>query len=161
MALFKILKGNYSNLSAVKKNEGYCYLTNDENIFYIDKSNNERIALNERAYKAQIRGDSTNNYKYRRIAKVTNVTDLYDDRDSILLIRATYNNGPFAMLRIGLRTNSLGSSVNISATWLYRPQNWFTEADSISICEYGVSGDSVSADVYLKCWGGYPRAIIE
>lgn len=65
------------------------------------------------------------------------------------------------MLRISLRTNSLGSSVNISATWLYRPQNWFTDADAISICEYGMTGDSVSADVYLKCWGSYPRAVIE
>lgn len=143
MALFKILKGNYSNLSKVKKNEGYCYLTNDENIFYIDKSNSERIALNERAYKVFLRGGATNNYKYRRIATIKNDNGFYSFKNSILLIRGLTNFSPIGILRIGFQTSSKGTSVNLAATWLYRLNNQFNDNDSVTICEYGVSGDLV------------------
>ena len=36
MALFKILKGNSSNLANVKATDGYAYFTPDDGKFYID-----------------------------------------------------------------------------------------------------------------------------
>lgn len=45
MALFKILKGNSSKLPE-KRNEGYCYFTEDEHKFYIDVDNSTRVPLN-------------------------------------------------------------------------------------------------------------------
>ena len=142
MALFKISKGNSSKLPQTY-NEGYCYLTTDENIFYIDKSSNKRIALNERAYKVFLRGGSTNNYKYRRIATIKSDKGLYSFKNSILLIHGLNYDSPIGVLRIGFQTSSKGASVSLSATWLYRLNNQFKDKDSVTICEYGVSGDSV------------------
>ena len=45
MALFKILRGSKENLPE-KKTDGYCYFTTDTGMFYIDISDNERLALN-------------------------------------------------------------------------------------------------------------------
>lgn len=45
MALFKILKGNSSNLPS-KLTEGYCYVTQDNGKFYIDVTGTKRIVLN-------------------------------------------------------------------------------------------------------------------
>ena len=45
MALFKISKGAAKNLPS-KKTEGYCYVTTDENKFYVDVSSSNRICLN-------------------------------------------------------------------------------------------------------------------
>lgn len=46
MALFKIFKGNSSNLSSQKLKEGYCYVTTDEYKFYVDINDNLRVPLN-------------------------------------------------------------------------------------------------------------------
>ena len=45
MALFKILKGNESNLPA-KKTEGYAYFTEDKGNFFVDVSSSKRMQLN-------------------------------------------------------------------------------------------------------------------
>lgn len=45
MALFKILKGDSSNLPS-KLTEGYCYVTQDNGKFYIDVTGTKRIVLN-------------------------------------------------------------------------------------------------------------------
>lgn len=58
MALFKILKGQASNLTDQAKKEGYAWFTTDEGKLYIDASDSERIALN--ANKADLDSEGNN-----------------------------------------------------------------------------------------------------
>lgn len=46
MALFKIHKGNSTNLANQSKVEGYCWFTTDDGKFYIDTSSSTRVPLN-------------------------------------------------------------------------------------------------------------------
>ena len=55
MALFKILKGDSSNLSKQNKKNGYCYFTKDEQLFYVDyKLNEEDPDDNTHTFRAPI-----------------------------------------------------------------------------------------------------------
>lgn len=69
MALFKIFKGPSSNLNDVKKTEGYCYFTTDENKFYIDVDASTRVPLNsEKSEKDWVGNTIHTTYAPREIA---------------------------------------------------------------------------------------------
>ena len=54
MALFKILKGDSSNLSKQNKKNGYCYFTKDEQLFYVDYKLNEEDPDDTHTFRAPI-----------------------------------------------------------------------------------------------------------
>lgn len=62
MALFKILRGNSSNLEAQTFHDGYAYFTPDTGKFYIDATvgnNDERILINPDAPSVMAQSEAT------------------------------------------------------------------------------------------------------
>ena len=109
-------------------------------------------------YQSSISGGNTYNYPWHRIATTVVGTGQYNDRTALLRIRHTFNGGGEGLVKVSVRTNSTGSGCDISAIWLYR---YNIAANNIGIGLWGVTGDNVYLDVYYKCTGGWPRAIVE
>ena len=109
-------------------------------------------------YQSSINGGNTYNYPWHRIATTVVGTGQYNDRTALLRIRHTFNGGGEGLVKVSVRTNSTGSGCDISAIWLYR---YNIAANNIGIGLWGVTGDNVYLDVYYKCAGGWPRAIVE
>lgn len=108
-------------------------------------------------YKCNVNGGNTNSFPYHRIAYITRKTDQWSDSDCILDIKHNYNGGGFGRIKISFRTNSTGSGVNASATWLYR---YKINEGAISIAYWGVTGDSCYADVFYNHGTTYPRCTV-
>ena len=109
-------------------------------------------------YQSSVNGGNTSNYPWHRIATTVVGTGQYNDRSALLRIRHTFHGGGEGLVKVSVRTNSTGSGCDISAIWLYR---YNIAANNIGIGLWGVTGDNVYLDVYYKCTGGWPRAIVE
>ena len=109
-------------------------------------------------YQSSIGGGNTYNYPWHRIATTVVGTGQFNDKSALLRIRHTFNGGGEGLVKVSVRTNSTGSACDISAIWLYR---YNIAANNIGIGLWGVTGDNVYLDVYYKCVGGWPRAIVE
>ena len=109
-------------------------------------------------YQSSINGGNTCNYPWHRIATTVVGTGQSNDRSALLRIRHTFHSGGEGLVKVSVRTNSAGSDCDISAIWLYR---YNIAANDIGIGLWGVTGDNVYLDVYYKCTGGWPRAIVE
>ncbi len=109
-------------------------------------------------YQSSVNGGNKYNYPWHRIATTVVGTGQYNDRSALLRIRHTFNGGGEGLVKVSVRTNSAGSGCDISAIWLYR---YNIDANNIGIGLWGVTGDNVYLDVYYKCTGEWPRAIVE
>ena len=114
------------------------------------------ITINGSHYRAQCSGQNTANYPWHRIAYCSGKTGTFSDIDAIIDIWKTYDGGSYGRIKISLRTNGTGAACSASAKWIYR---YGFEAADIKIARWGVTGNSVYADVFLKC-GPYPRVNI-
>lgn len=115
------------------------------------------ITINASNYSCTVSGGNTANYPWRRIGYITGVSGTYNDKTILLRIRHTYNGGGEGLVKIALRTNSSGSAVDIQAQWLYR---YNITVDNIAIASYGVTGNSVYADIFYKT-STWPRCVVE
>lgn len=88
MALFKIFKGTKPELPQERK-EGYAYITEDQNEFYVDISNEKRIRI----------GDVIQVNTEIRLALVTPLDKLYLDTDELEFYK--YINGEWK--KVGLK----------------------------------------------------------
>lgn len=114
------------------------------------------ITISGSHYRVQCGGQNTTNYPWHRIAYCSGKTGNYSDTDAIIDVWKGYDSGSYGRIKISLRTNNAGAACSASAKWIYR---YGFAADDIKIARWGVTGDSVYADVFLKC-GQYPRAYI-
>lgn len=114
------------------------------------------ITINANFYACGVNGGNTANYPWHRIAKIENVTETYNDKDAILFVKTNCNGGGFGIVKISLRTNGNGAACAVSALWLAR---YNINANDIVIAQWGTTGQSVYADVFLKC-GAWPRRTV-
>ena len=118
-----------------------------------DGSGNINIVASN--YQASIASSNTNTYPYHRIAYINNITGQWNDKDAIFEIRHTFNGGGHGRFKASYRTNSTGTTVSASVTWLYR---YNIASDAITIGTYGVTGDACYADIFYKISSTYARA---
>lgn len=105
------------------------------------------ISISGTFYRCSASSNNTANYPWHRIAYRTGVTDIYNDTDAIFMIRAFYNGGPFGIIKVTMRTNASGFNCQVAARWVVR-QN--IAANDVYIAQWGTSGQSVYADIFLK-----------
>jgi len=105
------------------------------------------ISISGTFYRCSASSNNTANYPWHRIAYRTGVTGSYNDTDAIFMIRACYNSGPFGIIKVAMRTNGPGTNCQVAARWLVR-QN--IAADDVYIAQWGKTGQSVYADIFLK-----------
>lgn len=148
--------GNAATASKLKTARNIALSGNLQGSTSFDGSGDVTItALN---YQSRIYGGNTYNYPWHRIATATMGTSQYRDQSVLLRIRHTFNGGGEGLVKISVRTNSIGSQCDISAIWLYR---YNISINHIGIGLWGVTGDNVYLDVYYKCAYGWPRGIVE
>ena len=114
------------------------------------------ITISGSHYRVQCSGQNKANYPWHRIAYCSGKTDNNSDTDAIIDVWKTYDGGGYGRIKISLRTNAAGAGCSASAKWIYR---YGFAADDIKIARWGVTGNSVYADVFLKC-GIWPRVNI-
>ena len=105
------------------------------------------ISISGTFYRCSATSNNTANYPWHRIAYRTGVTGVYSDTDAIFMIRAYYNGGPFGIIKVTMRTNGSGANCQVAARWLVR-QN--IAANDVYIAQWGKTGQSVYADIFLK-----------
>ena len=105
------------------------------------------ISISGTFYRCSASSNNTANYPWHRIAYRTGVTGNYNDTDAIFMIRAYYNGGPFGIIKVTMRTNGSGANCQVGARWLVR-QN--IAANDVYIAQWGKTGKSVYADIFLK-----------
>lgn len=105
------------------------------------------ISISGTFYRCSATSNNTANYPWHRIAYRTGVTGVYSDTDAIFMIRAFYNGGPFGIIKVTMRTNGSGANCQVAARWLVR-QN--IAANDVYIAQWGKTGQSVYADIFLK-----------
>lgn len=114
------------------------------------------ITISASSYQCSVNGGNKANYPWHRIAYVTGVSGTYTDKDAIFVIRRGYAEGEFGIIKVSLRTNNTSQACNISAKWVIR--SGFA-ANDIVIAQWGVTGNAVYADIFLKC-STYPRTTV-
>ena len=115
--------------------------------FTYDGSANSTMSIGYN--RGQHRNTTTNNYPWHRIAYVDVIKNAYIDKTSILRIYDGKVYGRFALIHIGLRTNSnvsTGAVSSATAKWII--SDGF-DTDSIKIGLYNV-GSATYADVFMK-----------
>lgn len=114
------------------------------------------ITISGAHYRTGSSGQNTANYPWHRIAYCSGKSGKFSDTDAVIDIWKTYDGGGYGRIKISLRTNAAGAACSASAKWIYRCG---FAIDDIKIARWGVTGESVYADVFLKC-ETYPRANI-
>lgn len=114
------------------------------------------ITISASSYHCSVNGGNKANYPWHRIAYVTGVSGTYTDKDAIFVIRRGYNDGDFGIIKVSLRTNNTNTACNMSAKWIIR--SGFAVND-IVIAQWGVTGNAVYADIFLRC-STYPRTTV-
>jgi len=117
------------------------------------------VTISAASYSASIGGGNKANYPWHRIATTgaNAVTSIYNDKDIVIVIRHSYNNGGYGIAKVSMRTNNAsgGATANCTITWLVR---YNIAEDALQAGFRNTAADSY-ADLFYKC-NTYPRATV-
>ena len=122
-------------------------------------TNGQIDVFNQKNLTVGCNGNNTNNYPWHRIATVTAGTGSWQDRDAILEIKSNFDATYYGLIKVSLRTNSASSSQACSGAVRWLVRSGYAAGDVV-MGRWGVSGQNVYADVYLKVPASYPRTLI-
>lgn len=118
------------------------------------------ITISAGFYRINANGNNKANYPWHRFGYIENKSASNTDTDAVFLIVSKYVGGHFGILKASFRTNSATATPPAACSgnvrWLVR--SGFAE-DAACIAWWGVSGEAVYADLFLKC-GTWPRITI-
>ena len=101
---------------------------------------------------------NTNTYRWRRIAKVNEITGNYSDGCILLYISEGFDGGCYGIARVYIRTDNLSTGANASCSIQWISRNGYG-LDSLKIAMYKTTGKAYY-DVFLKMRGAYTSVVI-
>lgn len=96
------------------------------------------------------------NYPWHKFAECTTGTGQWTDKTVIVIIHSRYNEGPYGMIKLSMRTNATGTAKGVKAVWLFR--YGFKTEDVVITTPTVNSGTDETISAYVKC-GTYARRI--
>ena len=103
------------------------------------------ITINGYEYNCSVSSGNKSNYPWHRIATIPALSNTYNDRECIILIRHAYDNGGIGLAKVSVRSN-LNANGSAKIVWLYR---YNINVDALQMGFINTAGNT-QGDVYYK-----------